>query len=197
MSSNLPRVIALCGARRTGKDTVANYIVDHFGYEHIKITAPLKSICKTLFHFSDDQLETDSKEHVDERWDVSPRQVMQFLGTEVFQYKIQELIPNVGRNFWINSLITQIQSNPDKKYVISDLRFIHEFKELKENIDNVFTVKLVSNRVEGNQTDKHASECEYKNIQEDVLLINNNTKEVLYKKINNIMSCFISINIIK
>lgn len=186
MTSNLPRVIALCGARRTGKDTVAGHLVAQYGYEHIKITAPLKAVCKTLFHFSDDQLETDIKEHVDERWGVSPRQVMQFLGTEIFQYKIQELIPDVGRKFWINSLITQIQSNPAKRYVISDLRFIHEFEELKEHIDNVFTMKLVSNRVEGNQTDTHASECEYKNIQEDVLLINNETKDALYKKLDNI-----------
>lgn len=188
MTSKLPRVIALCGARRTGKDTVANYIVSQHGYEHIKITSPLKAICKTLFHFSDDQLETDLKELVDERWGVSPRQVMQFIGTEIFQFKIQELLPKVERKFWINSLVTHIQSNPSKKYVISDLRFIHEFEEIKQSIDDVFTIKLVSNRVETNSTDMHSSECEYRSIQEDSLLINNDSKEKLYKKLDHIFA---------
>lgn len=190
MSSTLPRVIALCGARRTGKDTIANYISSTLGYEHIKITAPLKAICKTLFHFTDEQLETDIKEHIDERWGVSPRQAMQFLGTEIFQYKIQELLPQVERKFWINSLVTHILSNPEKKYVISDLRFIHEFEELKSSIDNVFTIKIVSNRVCSNTTDTHSSECEYKSIQEDILVINNGTKEELYKKIGTIFIKF-------
>ena len=68
------------------------------------------------------------------------------------------------------------------------MRFMHEFNELKENIDNVFTIKLVSNRVEttGKGTDTHSSECEYKSIQEDVLMINNDTKEILYKKLDNL-----------
>ncbi len=179
----MPRVIALCGPRRVGKDTIANYLAG-YGYEHIKITAPLKAVCKTLFHFSDDQLETDIKEVVDPRWGVSPRQVMQFLGTEVFQYKVQELLPQMGRNFWINSLTTLIETNPDKKYVISDLRFLHEHKAL-EKFD-MLTIKISSNRVQHNSTDLHQSECEYQNIHTDVHVPNNGTKEDLYTKIDTI-----------
>lgn len=181
--SNLPRIVALCGPRRVGKDTIANYLVG-YGYEHIKITAPLKAVCKTLFHFTDDQLETDSKEFVDPRWEVSPRQVMQFIGTEVFQYKIQELLPQMGRNFWINSLTALIESNPDKKYVISDLRFLHEHKAL-ERFD-MYTIKISSNRVQQNNTDLHPSEREYQNVVENVHIQNNGTKEDLYSKLDTI-----------
>lgn len=184
----LPRVIALCGARRTGKDTIANYLVFKYGYEHIKITTPLKDICKTLFHFTDEQLETDLKEAVDTRWGVSPRQVMQFIGTEVFQYKIQELLPHVGRNFWINSLVEHIKNEPGKKFVISDLRFFHERNALDYFLPIV--IKVVSDRVRQNSTDAHVSECEQKSLKEDILVTNNDSKDALYKKLDEVFSMF-------
>ncbi|QIG60035.1 deoxynucleoside monophosphate kinase [Dishui Lake large algae virus 1] len=187
-ASTMPRVVALCGQRRSGKDTIANYLVTGYGYEHIKITAPLKTVCKTLFHFTDDQLETDIKEVVDPRWGVSPRQVMQFVGTEVFQYKIQELLPQFGRNFWINSLTALVDNNPTKRYVISDLRFTHEHVSLCRY--DILTIKVASNRVQQNSTDQHQSECEYKDIKEDFFMINNGTKEDLYAKIDTVFTMY-------
>jgi dephospho-CoA kinase len=181
----LPRIIALCGARRTGKDTVANYLVSRYGYEHIKFTTPLKEVCKILFQFTDEQLETDKKELVDEKWGVSPRQVMQFLGTEVFQYKIQELLPQVGRLFWANSLMVRMSQAPEKRYVISDMRFLHEHKAL--GCLDMLTIKISSNRVQQNSTDQHLSECEHRNIQEDMHLQNDGTKEELYDKIDSVL----------
>lgn len=181
----LPRIVALCGARRTGKDTVASYLVEHHGYEHVKITAPLKRVCQTLFHFTEDQLETDSKELPDPRWGISPRQVMQFLGTEVFQYKIQELLPEVGRCFWINSLATLIRANPDKRYVISDMRFLHEHQVL-QSIDpsSMRTIRVSSQRVAPSPADTHLSECEHHGIPADADLTNNGTKEDLYTTVD-------------
>lgn len=184
----LPRVVALCGARRTGKDTIANYLVFKYGYEHIKITSPLKDICKVLFRFTDEQLETDLKEVVDTRWGVSPRQVMQFVGTDMFQYKIQELLPQVGRHFWINSLVEAIQGQPGKRFVISDLRFHHEIGGL--SLFMPFIIKVISDRIQQNKTDSHVSECEQKEIKEDILVTNNNKIEDLYKKIDDVFSMF-------
>jgi len=188
MMQKLPRVIALCGARRTGKDTIANYLVFKYGYEHIKITTPLKEICKVLFQFTDEQLETDLKETVDKRWGVSPRQVMQFVGTDMFQYKIQELMPDVGRRFWINSLVEHIRTQPDKRYVISDLRFHHEMDALGYFMP--YIIKVVSNRIQKNNTDTHVSECEQKEIKENIYVTNNDTIEDLYKKMDDVFSMF-------
>lgn len=184
----LPRVVALCGARRTGKDTIANYLVFKYGYEHIKITSPLKDICKVLFQFTDEQLETDLKEVVDTRWGVSPRQVMQFVGTDMFQYKIQELLPQVGRHFWINSLVEAIRGQPGKRFVISDLRFHHEMGGL--SLFMPFIIKVITDRIQQNKTDSHVSECEQKEIKEDILVTNNNKIEDLYKKIDDVFSMF-------
>ena len=132
----IPKIILLSGAKRSGKDTFANYLEEHYGYKHIKITTKLKNCIKMLFDLEDEDLE-DNKELVNPEWKVTPRRIMQFMGTEMFQNKIQELIPNIGKTFWIksllnNELITKLMTNKEYKIVISDLRFIHELEEIKK-----------------------------------------------------------------
>lgn len=124
------RVIMLCGYKRCGKDTFANHLTNKYGYTHLKISKTLKETLKTLFQFSDEQLETDLKDKVDPRWNITPRKAMVFVGTDMFQFKIQELLPNIGKNFWIRStketIIDLYKKNKDCNIVISDLRFQHE-----------------------------------------------------------------------
>lgn len=162
----LPRVIAVCGAKRSGKDTIASIIANEYGYEHVKISQKLKDTCKILFNFTDDQMELDTKEFVDPVWGVSPRQCMQFIGTEVMQYKLQELLPNQGRSFWIQSLIRSF--NDGKKYVISDLRFRHEYDEIKKlggMVIKVNRIYLPPNIPP--LEDQHVSEQEFKALKAD------------------------------
>ena len=138
---------------------------------------------KTLFNFTDDQLETNLKENIDPYWNISPREIMQFFGTEMMQYKIQEILPNIGKKFWINSLISRIQNN--RKYVVSDLRFIHEHEELKKK--NVFVIKIT--RPDNNNVNiDHISEQEYLNIPYDVHIVNNGTIDELLIKLDNALT---------
>lgn len=176
----LPNVIAICGKKRCGKDTVANILCNLYGYENIKIAQGLKDMLKTLFQFSDEQLETDSKDHVDMRWGISPRSAMQFMGTEVMQFEIQKILPDIGRKFWIKRTLDIINQNPHKKYVISDLRFLHEFDELKKINAFIMCVDR-SNNIE---EDTHSSETEFKNIPYDVIIYNNSTFKHLQDTIN-------------
>lgn len=130
------RILMLCGYKRCGKDTFANHLVDNYGYTHLKISKTLKDTLKTLFQFSDDQLETDLKDIVDRRWNITPRKAMVFVGTDLFQHKIQELLPNIGKNFWIKStkeiIVDLYLKNKDCNIVISDLRFIHELDYIND-----------------------------------------------------------------
>jgi hypothetical protein len=177
------RIIAICGAKRTGKDCVANYISENFNYEHVKIAQKLKDMCKLLFSFTDHQMECDIKDDIDPKWGVSPRQCMQFFGTEVMQYNIQELLPDIGRKFWINSLVASMK--PDHKYVISDMRFHHEYVELK-NLGAIFIRVDRDSVVDTNDT--HQSELEYKQLPVDYTIKNNSSKEDLYKAVTRILS---------
>lgn len=179
-----PALIAICGSKRSGKDTIANYLVEKHGYQNIKIAENLKTIVKELFNFTNDQVgESDDKDVIDKTWNITPRQALQFLGTEVMQYKIQELLPHIGRKFWINSLIKSL--DPNKKYVVSDMRFVHEYEELAKL--NVYVIKVFRPAIV--QEDTHSSETEYKTIPENLCIINDTTIPDMLIKLNDTLSC--------
>jgi dephospho-CoA kinase len=195
MMNMRPYVIAICGGKRCGKDTIASYIADTYGYTHVKISSQLKTMMKTLFHFSNEQLESDSKDHVDERWGISPREAMQFFGTDIMQYEVQKLVPHVGRSFWIKNLIQEIKREVvPKNYVISDLRFMHEYAMLKKEwgtsciVIHVSRKSMICNnnatkRGTDTSTDTHISEQEYVSIPADIYIKNDKDVEELHKQI--------------
>lgn len=172
-----PVIIAICGAKRSGKDVLADHLVNHYHYEKIKIAEPLKHIVNQLFNFTPVQTgEGDEKDELDPRWGITPRQALQFFGTEIMQFKIQELLPNIGRKFWISGLTAKL--SPDQKYVISDLRFYHEYEELAKH--NAYIIKV--SRPSNSMCDPHSSEEEYKKIPHDLFITNDaDIKSLLIK----------------
>lgn len=178
--NKVPKLIAICGYKRSGKDTLADYISATYGHKHVKIAEKLKSVAKTVFGFSDEQVETDIKEQVDSRWGITPRQAMQFIGTEMFQYKIQELLPNIQRGLWIKGLVAEHLAHPDPPpIVISDLRFVHEYEELRKH--GVYIIRV--NRTccsRSAQQDAHSSEREFLHIPYDVEVNNDHRIEDMF-----------------
>ena len=177
-------IIALCGKRRVGKDVVAAHLVSAYGMQHMKIAHKLKEACSIMFGFSKEQLENDEKDAIDTRWGVTPRQVMQFVGTELMQHKIQELIPDVGRLLWVKSLCAELDK---KSVVISDVRFVHEVQELKRH--GAYIIKIHSDRMQCQETvDHHISETESELVQADFVVKNNGTIDDLHCEIDRIMA---------
>ena len=186
--NNLPSIIALCGYKGSGKDTVANYLVDKYNYKHYKISDKLKEIIKILFDLSDNDLE-EKKEEVNDKWNTTPRRLMQFIGTDMFQYKLQELLPNINRDFWIKSLFTEDLmnkiNNENYKIVISDLRFLHEYEIISNLYVSYSILKVKNNRIE--QNDTHISENEFNQININGIIQNDSNLETLYNNIDNII----------
>ena len=186
--NNLPSIIALCGYKGSGKDTVANYLVDKYNYKHYKISDKLKEIIKILFDLSDNDLE-QKKEEVNDKWNTTPRRLMQFIGTDMFQYKLQELLPNINRDFWIKSLFTEDLmnkiSNENYKIVISDLRFLHEYEIISNLYVSYSILKVKNNNIE--QNDTHISENEFNQININGIIQNDSNLETLYNNIDNII----------
>lgn len=185
-----PRVIGLCGRRRVGKDTVANILNELYGYENVKISQDLKDALRILFGFSGEQIESGLKDQTDEYWGISPRQAMQFIGTEVMQYNINSLLPDIGRKFWIKGCINKhIEPFDTKRIVLSDLRFVHEYEELRNKLKDDFMVIRIDRDLEiaNSQVDEHVSEKEYLNIPFNTKIINNGTKEELVTKLKHVL----------
>ena len=182
----LPRVIAVSGYKRCGKDTIAEYLVRNYGYKNVKIAETLKRVCQIVFGLNDEQLDGSKKEEIDERWGIAPRKIMQFIGTEVMQYQIQQLLPGIGRTFWIRSLITKY-SNTNEPIVISDLRFKHEYEELRKAFGSRAYFFQVKKALNDKDLDEHSSETEWMNIPYDFQLSNNGTIEDLYIQVDECM----------
>jgi hypothetical protein len=141
-----------------------------------------------MFGFTDEQLESDKKDEIDPRWEVQPRKIMQFIGTEVMQYQLQQIIPGIGRKVWIRSLVEEYindSKHNDKLFVIPDLRFLHEYEELSKHNTLFWRVDRITELDKLNHVcDLHISEKEYLQIPVSHVF-KNETKNDLYSQIDN------------
>ena len=185
-----PKIIAICGLMRSGKDTIANYLSEKYGYQNVKIAETLKKMMGLLFGISSDQLEGDSKDVTDPHWGITPRSALQFFGTEVMQIEVQRLLPDIGRTFWISSFVKNLHKTSPQSplYVISDMRFVHEYEYLIKHFhkDNVLVLKVKRNPA-SSTPQSHVSEMEFELIKEDVLIYNDDSIKSLQNKIDNLM----------
>jgi dephospho-CoA kinase len=179
-----PRIIALIGSKRSGKDTVAS-ILHQYGYENWKFAARLKSVCKELFGLTHDELETDLKDRVNEKWGVTPRYLMQIVGTEIVQHTLPKYVPSVSKEFWVKVMCDNIDENPSSQIIISDMRFIHEAEYIRNRYSNVLYIKLI--RPESAIKDSsHISEKEWQKITADEEIINGGTLFELKQKVDQV-----------
>lgn len=128
-----PRIIALTGYARSGKNTVAGLIREAFarsGIETVEMAFadPMKNFCQSLFGFTQEQLYGDEREKPDPRW-VRPdgslltaRYALQTLGTEWGR--------NCDPDLWMKAGIARAVrlADYDQAVVITDCRFLNEAK---------------------------------------------------------------------
>ncbi len=172
-------IIAICGAKRSGKDVLAKCLINKYNYEKLSFAEPLKKAVKELFNFNDIQVGIDEengngeeKDIIDDRWGITPRKALQYFGTEIMQYKMNELIPNINREFFANILLSKIVEN--KNYVISDMRFLHESEKIKGL--NILIIKVIRPSLI-KKRDEHISENEYEQIPCNIEVLNEGSIE--------------------
>jgi hypothetical protein len=174
-------LIGIKSRKGGGKDTAANFLCEKHNFVRYGFADPLKKGIREMFGFNDDQLWGETKEVIDEFWNVSPREVLQYAGTELFQFELPRLMPalkdKIGRGFWVKRFEKWYQENSDLNIVISDLRFLHEAAKIKELGGVVLELKRNTNL---NEFSNHASEVELEQIIPDWVIDNNDTLENLY-----------------
>jgi len=176
-------IIGLTASKRSGKDTLADYLVKEHGYIKMSFAEPLKEICRILFDFTDEQLHGDKKEEIDEYWKVTPRKVLQFIGTDLLRDQLSNIMPDIGNNIWLEIMKKKILKNPNQKIVIADLRFNNEIEFIKELGGIIIRINRTNNN-----NDNHESEKLINTFNVDYELNNNGTKEDLYKQMFNIIN---------
>ena len=129
-------IIGVCGFIGSGKDTVADYLVNFHGYRRESFANSLKDAVAQVFGWDRTMLEGRTKqarewrEQVDPWWaerlnmpDLTPRLMLQLWGTEVCRKGFHD-------DIWIASLENKLRNSKDD-VVISDCRFPNEIKSIK------------------------------------------------------------------
>ncbi len=181
--TKMTRIVAICGKKRSGKDTIADYISSRYGYDKVKFANVLKDLCKNAFNLSNYQVEYDGKDVVDTRYDKTPRQIMQYIGTDLMQFEMQKFMPKIGRLVWTTSLL---ESTKNKYIVISDMRFKHEAEEVLR-YDPSAIILMVDRLACNNVIDTHVSENATNDIPFNFYVKNDKGIEDLHKIVDDMM----------
>lgn len=182
-------IIGLTGKKQSGKDTIADYLVNRFGFIKLAFADPIKDICKTMFGFTNDQLYGNAKEILDETFNILPRDAMKFIGME-FRENMHKLIPNIHGDIWSLILLNKIQKlrqkDPNCNIVITDMRFPNEYQMLVSHfIDSIVLWKVTRDNT--NNGDQHVSETFVDDFVVNKTFENDGTIDDLYRNVCSIM----------
>jgi hypothetical protein len=190
-------IIGVCGKKRHGKDTVGRILVEKFGFQQTAFADAVKRVAMDVWGLSWTQCygtELD-KETVIPKWGMSPREILQKLGTEVGR--------NIYSDTWIVHCLDNIRSSEEgsiftfrddsnktftkvvgsrvkvpRNWVITDVRFPNEAEAIRRAGGAIWKVQR-----DLPSTDSHASETSMDQIVPDVLIDNNSSLEDLQTKV--------------
>lgn len=180
-------IIGLMAKKRSGKDTIADYLIKEYGFERYGFADPIKVGVGEMFDFNHEQLYGDLKEVVDDRWGVSPREVLQAFGTELSQFDLPRHLPAlapIGRAIWVHRFKIWYESRPEKNIVLSDCRFLHEVDAIRKMGGQIW--KIIRPGYD-TSADMHASEKELEMASFDHLILNDGTLNDLYVEVSKLM----------
>lgn len=115
-------IIAVCGASGAGKDTVADYIVSKYGFQHMAFADALKALCAQKYHIPLTYFYA-SKDTVIDKINKTPRDIM--ITEAAYARSV------FGDDVFVDIVFNKINKFPYKDYVISDLRFYNELRRVR------------------------------------------------------------------
>lgn len=131
-------IIAICGLKGSGKDTISNYFIKKYGFIKLHFGGILKDVCSIMFNWPRHLLEGDTVEsrkfrEIEDKWwskklgfKITPRIALQKIGTDVLRNHFNDDIWSLIIEKKINDL-----SSKGKNIIIADCRFQNEIKMLR------------------------------------------------------------------
>jgi hypothetical protein len=162
---------------------VADYLVSTHGFHKHAFALPIKQACQLTFQLDDEAFEGENKENVVPNHGMTPRQMMQLVGTDMFRTMVH-------KDFWIRHFLTFYHKmGKDQDLVVCDVRFQNEVDVIKNLGGTV--IRITRKRTgtgEGRHTvsDKHISEQGIDSLEHvDMELNNDGTLEELRCQLQN------------
>ena len=199
-------LIGIVGWIGSGKDTIADYLVNFHGFRRDSFASSLKDAVASVFGWDRELLEgrtaysREWRETVDTWWaqrlnmpNLTPRLVLQLWGTEVCRKAFHD-------DIWIASVENKLRMYQDN-IVISDCRFVNEIRAIKNTGGKVIWVRrgplpswydnaLLVNKGLGDSTfmnSIHISEWNWIGTEFDAIVENNSSIDKLYAQIKNLV----------
>lgn len=170
----MKKLIGIAAKARSGKDAIATYLWEKYGFTRIAFADPIKVAAQSMFGLTHEQAWNDElKEKVIPYWGLSPRQMLQQLGTDASK-------PVFGPDVWIKrwgmSYSTLMETDD---IVVPDVRCDLEASYLRM----LGGVIIHLERPDAQAVSSHISEAGTTVFPEDRYIINNGTLEDLYAKV--------------
>ena len=141
------KLVAINGTIGSGKDTFSQVFIDN-GFYRVSFAETLKDAVSAIFGWDREMLEGTTneariiREQPDEYWssklgrDVTPRWVLQNLGTDVLRRHFHD-------NIWVFAAENKIRNLPHERVIITDCRFPNELKMIRDNDGVIIEVQRV------------------------------------------------------
>jgi hypothetical protein len=180
----MQEIIGLSGWARSGKDTVADYLVEHHGFVKLSLATPMRealyNLNPTVLDWTNMSWSLQQAVHLF-GWEEmktsfpSVRGLMQRMGTEVGRQMF-------GEDFWVD--LTIKEANKYDKVVIADCRYLNEADAVRTAGGQVWRIS----RDSAPAANDHDSEHGLDDYAFDLKLDNNNTIEELHKFVEELVN---------
>lgn len=153
------KLVGIMGNARSGKTTVGNYLQERYDFKTFAFAESLKNACAEIYGFSYKQLHGDLKETIDEFWSRTPREILQYVGTDLFRTHFR-------KDIWIKSLERRVSEHRDRfSIVVTDCRFENEMDAIKSWGGEVWKLIRIDNPGVRGGIVSHSSEIELNTIE--------------------------------
>ncbi len=181
-------IIGLTGYAQSGKDTLANILVEQYGFKRVAFADPIRDFCyevnPVIGHVANE--DTLLRTVVDrDGWETAKQ-----------NQSVRRLLQNVGvaaRNqfgelFWVAQALSPTKISEGDKVVITDVRFVNEAEAIKMFPDSqLWRVK----RPGYGPVNNHVSESEMEDYKVDQIFYNAGTIEDLRALVNVRMRAYV------
>jgi hypothetical protein len=175
-------IIGVGHLARSGKDTIATHLVNNYAFIQESFAYPLKEhIGRQICGLTDKQLYGNLKEVIDQRYGMTPRELLQKIGTDAMR-------DIVHPDFWViparKKLIEHISKG--QNVIWSDVRMINEAEMVKEFDGKL--IRIDRKNAEVISSPKHKSELELVGYNGwDAVVDNNGSIEELFLRVDELM----------
>lgn len=153
-------LIGFSGKKGSGKSYFADYLVNNKLFIKLSFASPLKEITKILFNLSDEDVKDPiKKELINPKFNASPRELMQWLGTDIMREEFNKKF-NYSGSIWIDNVKDKIKTllEDNKDVVIDDVRFQNEVDMIHSLGGIVINLHNDLDNTLNNSTSTHSSE---------------------------------------